>query len=587
MARDKRARSPRISRRKFLNATGAGTMGAVVGAAAVVPSVASAQTTTWQQEADIVVVGSGAAASSAALNAHRLGNSVIMFEKAPTYGGTTAKSGGDFWIPNNHLMKARGLEDPREDALRYMVRVAYPYQYNPADPHLGVMPEQYNIIAAFYDNAAPMVQTLESMTTLRSQLSVLGGSKLWADYQADLPENKAPHGRAMHADSLPHLILHMQQAVNKAKIPVLFSHRATGLVLNPQGEVIGVKASTANGSTVAFRARKAVIFGSGGFIQNHEFRRNFLRGPVFGGCSILTNEGDFIYIATVVGARLSNLNNGWWSEMVLEAALETPQSTRDVATLPGDSMISVNRYGRRVVNEQIDYNDRGQIHFVWDPARAEYPNLLLFMIYDQRTADHYAGRFPIPRPEGSPPPTDPRAARYPPAWWYVIKGQTLDELGTALAARLKKVAPHTGGFTLAPDFGAQLPKTIARFNEFATKGKDEDFRRGESSYEKAHFPDVAVPDQKNPSMFPIASTGPYYAIILSGGALDTHGGPEINARAQVLDVHGNPIPGLYGAGNCVGYLGQAYWGAGGTIGPALTFGYIAAIEAAKEAVKQA
>src|SRR5688572_12129863 len=126
---------------------------------------------------------------------------------------------------------------------------------------------------------------------------------------------------------------------------------------------------------------------------------------------------------------------------------------------------------------------------------------------------------------------------------------------------------------------------MARFDGFARAGVDEDFHRGESPIE-VKWNGAGRPGSANPTMAPF-SGGPYHCVILGAGAFDTNGGPRIDTRARVLDVTGSPIPGLYGAGNCIASVaGQSYWGPGGTIGPALTFGYIAGLHAAAEPVKK-
>ena len=129
---------------------------------------------------------------------------------------------------------------------------------------------------------------------------------------------------------------------------------------------------------------------------------------------------------------------------------------------------------------------------------------------------------------------------------------------------------------MADDFDEQLASSIERFDAIASQGRDIDFRRGESQIERtwAGSPRPGLPSA---AMAPLSASGPYYAVILGAGALDTKGGPVIDEHGRVLSVGGDPIPGLYGAGNCIAApSGQAYWGPGGTIGPALTFGYIAA-----------
>lgn len=132
-----------------------------------------------------------------------------------------------------------------------------------------------------------------------------------------------------------------------------------------------------------------------------------------------------------------------------------------------------------------------------------------------------------------------------------------------------------------------LKESIARFNKYAEKGVDEEFHRGEVPIDLAYNgPPAKGHDKPNITMYPISQNGPYYAIILAGGTLDTKGGPKINTRSQILNRDDEPIPGLYGAGNCIGSpAGQAYWAGGGTIGPALTFGYIAANNAVLEPEK--
>ena len=132
----------------------------------------------------------------------------------------------------------------------------------------------------------------------------------------------------------------------------------------------------------------------------------------------------------------------------------------------------------------------------------------------------------------------------------VITSQTLEGLASAVDSRLAEIENRTGNFRLDADFTSNLKDTIARFNEFAKTGIDLDFHRGEFPADDPPVPADLRSEYPNPAMYPIASTGPYYAVLIAGGTLDTKGGPKINTHGQVLDTQGQAIPGLYGAGNC-------------------------------------
>ena len=586
-------RKPRLSRGQFLAAAGAAgaVVGGGVGAALALglsdgeDDAVAGMPESWDREADVVVVGSGAAAFSAALAANGAGAEVVMLEKAPQHGGTSAKSGGVYWIPNNSLLRDKGTEDPREDAIRYMCRCSFPAIYDAEAEGFGLGELEYSLIETYYDTAAEAVDSLAKSGALTSGIDAY---MTFPDYYAHLPEDKVPNGRHMapvDAEGKPgagaELIKQMKAAADKNGIPLLTSHAVTRLVRNSSGEVVGVEAD-ADGQTIAVRARKGVVFGSGGFTHNHSLALHHLRGPIFGGCGVPTNTGDFVSIAAPLGAELGNMNNAWWAEIVLEHALESTSVPTDIWQPPGDAMIEVNRYGRRVVNEKSQYNERTQVHFAWDPVRGEYPNLVLFMVYDDRTAREFAGRDPVPG-KGTTAP-------------YVVSGEDLSELARNIDARLDELSGRAGSaarvlrdFRLDDGFAANLRETIGRYNGFARSGKDIDFNRGEQPidlYFHASFGGGVGHDMPNPTMYPISERGPYHCILLGGGTLDTKGGPKTNPKAQVIDAHGRAIPGLYGAGNCVaGAAGQAYWSGGGTLGPALTFGHIAGKNAAAEAVK--
>src|SRR5206468_765025 len=119
------------------------------------------------------------------------------------------------------------------------------------------------------------------------------------------------------------------------------------VIRNDAGEVVGLEARVGR-RTVLVRARRAVVFASGGFLHDLDLRRQFLRGPVFGGCASDSSTGDFLRIGIELGAQLGNMSHAWWNQVVLEVALRTPSTIRDVWMPFGDSMIQVNRYGRRV-----------------------------------------------------------------------------------------------------------------------------------------------------------------------------------------------------------------------------------------------
>jgi hypothetical protein len=261
------------------------------------------------------------------------------------------------------------------------------------------------------------------------------------------------------------------------------------------------------------------------------------------------------------------MNYAWSCPIPLEKAVARDGSMSGMFSVAGDSMLFVNKYGRRNVNEKLQYNELAQTFFEWDGAKAEYPNLVRIAVWDQRSQHHSAsaeyGRLIVP------PGTDDR---------HVIKGGTLAELARAIDERLAKYTGVTGGARLSADFLPNLEASIARFNGFAKTGKDLDFKRGERLVEQLFNGDVKEePGRANATMWPLADTGPYYAALVVSGTLDTKGGPKTDTHGRVLDARNQPIPGLYGVGNCVASAsGRAYWAGGATLGPIIAFSYRAA-----------
>ncbi|GAB3287511.1 FAD-dependent oxidoreductase [Parahaliea aestuarii] len=561
-----------IGRRQLL--TGAGAA-AVLGVSAR-PAHPAMDSIHWEREVDVICVGSGAAACSAATVASHAGASVLILEKLPMLGGTTAKSGGVTWIPNNPILRAQGIDDDKLDCLRYLARYAYPQQYTPNSPTLGLRESDYRLLEAFYDNGTKAIEFLQDNDIVKfQQFRMWHVDKVPPDYADHLPENKVPRGRCIEPASGAgasagggSLAVTLANWLKSQGVPMLTEHPVTRLIMAAD-RVVGVEVLH-EGNTLNFKARKGVVFGTGGYAHNTDLV-SLHQTALYGSCALPGSTGDFIGMAGAVGAQMGALHMAWRTQVLFEEALRDRELGLGAFVLPGDSMIVVNRYGRRVTNEKRNYNDRTRTHFYYDPTREEYPNQLQFMVFDHRSLDAFGGNFPLP--------SSPAGSR------YLIKGDTWDELTANIAARLAGVADQSGGFTLDPIFRDALQDSVERFNGYARKGMDTEFQRGKHQYDSdwhelfsSHRKDTEYPVNPMPSlvMHPFSEQGPYYAFILAAGALDTCGGPVINEHAQVLAADGSPIPGLYGAGNCISSpTRQAYAGAGGTIGPALTFGHIA------------
>jgi 3-oxosteroid 1-dehydrogenase len=534
----------------------------------------------FDAEVDVITIGSGVAGLATALFSRWQGNDVLVLEKAGRLGGTTRKAAFWYWVPNNAAMRAAGTKDPKKDCIAYMARLSRPEVYDPQAPKFGMSAWEYAQYEAIYDNASTATELLSKKGALEYR-----HCDFVPDYWAELPEDKAPKGRVLlpkgaresMSDGGEVAIRTMSAAAKRDGVDIRTGHRVQRVIKNSAGEIIGVEADGAKGKR-RFFARKAVVFCTGGFTHNVELRKNFQSAPIYGGCAATSNEGDFVYIAGAVGAQLRNMNYAWMCPIVFEKAMGHDPELIGTFSPSGDSMIYVNKEGRRVANEKLAYNEMAQVFFQWDGAKSEYPNLLLIAVWDQRSQDHSAsdeyGRFIVP------PGTDDK---------HVIKGATLSALGKAVGERLARYAKVTGGLALAPDFEKTLASTIQRFNGFASGGRDFDFHRGERQVELLFNGNVAPkPSAPNPTMFPISEEGPFYAALLTGGNLDTKGGPKTNVAGQLVDDEDVPIPGLYGVGNCVASASaRAYWAGGATIGPILAFAHLAAAAAHKERKKRA
>jgi 3-oxosteroid 1-dehydrogenase len=566
-------------RRDFLAAGGLAAALAASPAAPRAQAAGSLAQVGFSETFDVVVVGAGSAGCVAALIAQDAGAQVLVLEKGAAPGGTSIKSGGSVWIPNHPYLAAKNKVDGRDDFLKFAARCVFPESYDPADATLGIPAYSLRLLETFYDNGSAMVAKLSAMGAWKSEIWDPGF--LFPDYRAEVPENKMPTSRVLQSvprfpdgpDAGDEFIGQLVSALRGRKVPIRSRHRVTSLIRNGGGEVVGVEVADASGTTKRIGARRGVVFATGGFTHNRDLLSRYQHAPVFGGCAAPTATGDFVPIAAEMGAQFGNMACAWRAPVVLDQSAQYVSAPVDAFFIMADSMVMVNRAGRRCGNERRAYHDRVLGMYRWDEQTGDYPDLIQVAIYDQRSAELFAGIMPIP-------PT-------PMGIDYMIEGKDLDDLAAKVDERLASLADVARNARLEPAFAQQLKVTVQRFNQFAETGVDEDFGRGSGMLDRfdmqvssARWPKS---DKPNPVMYPISAEGPYYAMILAPGLLDTNGGPVIDTKARVLDSDDKPIPGLFGAGNCIASPARdAYFAGGITLGMAMTFGMIAGASSAAE-----
>lgn len=535
-------------------------------------------------EADVVIVGAGAAGLASANAAAGNGLDVIVLDGAPQPGGTTVKSSGGVLVFNNRFHRANGIVEDRDSTIRLMARTAYPDVYDADADGYGLDPRDLELIETYYDSSSPVFEALEDdgVLTLAPQFSLLGDPRGFPSYFTDLAEETITYGRTLTtrtADGMEgygrELIRQLLGGAERKGVKVLPGHRVTE-ILRDGDEVTGVSAASDTGVRT-FHARKGVIFATGGFAQNRVLMDRHMPGFVPGGGTASVAQGDFLSLTDGFGVELAHMDKAWWGEVAVEIVAENPETPVLLFMAYGESMFYVDVRGRRVVNEKAPYDRRTKVHFERD-ADGNDPYRVLIMIYDQAVAsepsDLFPTRWPVP-PAGVAAP-------------WVATADTLDGLAEEVGRRLDRLAGFTGGVRLADDFAVQLASTAARFNHFAETGVDEDFGRGRTPIEVDASGPRRVGNHPNATMYPLSPTGPYHAILVAAGTLDTKGGPRIDPVGRVLRTDGTPVPRLYGAGNCVASAaGDAYWSGGNTLGLAVTFGYLAGKAVGQEASRPA
>jgi succinate dehydrogenase/fumarate reductase flavoprotein subunit len=529
-----------------------------------------------RESPDIIVVGAGAAGLVAAATAVSEGVSVALLERADEVGGTAIHSIGEFWVPNNRHLRALDIADPRAACLRFMAQLSYPDEFRPDDASLGLSPLHYELLETFYDRAAEAIEHLERIGALHSRISpaAYGDPLGHPEYHAEHADNLVPQGRHLIVDDGdpafgPRGAAYVEQLVRYLRshdVDIRTGHRVVEVFSGPSGQVEGVVVEGDEG-TMSVRARRGVVFTTGGFGHDAEARATYLPGPVDAVAAVTTNTGDFLKIGLGLGAALGNMTGAYLGNAAFELGRHAARIPQLVHFPFGDSMIWVDCTGRRVVNEKAVFTERARAHFTWDTDRCRHSQRVLIAVFDGTVRNHPSARYPMPGADVGDV--------------HVLRGETWDELARAIDARLAALAPDTGGIALNPDFADNLKASVARFDEFARTGLDLDFHRGSTAIQICYEPRLHE-GYPNPTMAPFDAAGPYYAMLMGAAMFDTAGGPVVNANAEVVDVLGQPIPGLFGAGCCVASPGgQAYWSGGAPIGLALTFGYIAGRNAAR------
>ncbi|MEP2735123.1 MAG: FAD-dependent oxidoreductase [Erythrobacter sp.] len=532
---------------------------------------------------DVIILGCGASGMAAALAAHEAGASVTLVERFDKVGGTAAISGGVIWVPNNPRQQAAGMADSRDEALAYFRSL----------DHGDLIDET---LEAFVDKGPEALAFLEDTGAL--SVSLLDG---YPDYYMDRPGAKPAGGRALDHDlfalgelgewadkiyaieepkpmmlretplgggsgvvapeELGRRMENAERGFGQAMVARLLKAcldrgiiPQTGIetkrLIIEEGCIAGIEAEQ-DGKALTLRANQGVVIATGGFEWDEDARQAFLKGPMDAPASPPTARGEGLALAMSTGAKLGNMTQGWWAPTLVTP--DTPWESGETRAAPVliertvPHSIMVNASGKRFCNEAANYSALAGAFHAFDPQTYDYPNLPAWLIFDAQYADKY--------PIGSRLPPQPV-----PDW--VIRADSLEGLAQQLGIDAEA-----------------LTATVARFNTNTASGHDPDFARGTSAYD--HFYGDRSREGTAVTLGEVEQA-PFYAVEIKMGLLGTNGGPRTDGAARVLGHDGEAIPGLYGAGNAIACpTGGIYAGAGGTLGPALTFGYIAGRTAAQ------
>ena len=549
----------------------------------------------WDKEVDWLVVGGGGAGMVSALTAKHLGLDTLVIEKAPYMGGSTARSGGVVWIPNNYLVREGGLPDSEERARTYMASTVG-----------NRVPSE--VQESFVKYGPQMIEFLRDHTETRFVWSK-GYSDYYPEATGGFPEGRAleavPFNGTLLGDNQKYFrppvlsgthyaglllfelfsvarmrrhwdgkLKFMKAAYNtitnrllgkkvmtagqgtagrlfysilRANIPFEVNTALTSLVTE-NGRVVGAEVSK-GGRTLRYKARRGVALTAGGFAHNQEMRDRYLPHPTSSKWSLAaeSDTGDAIRAGESIGARLDLMDDAWWGPVSHVNANENPHFCVLERSLPG-SMI-VNSSGDRFVNEAAPYCD--VVTRIYEVHNGTGTSCVpVWLILDKAYKDYYMIASNMPR--------QPIPKRWNESG-DVVSASSLAELAEKIGVPADRLA-----------------KSMERFNKLAETGVDEDYHRGDSAHDRMY----GDPYFKNPNLAPLTKA-PFFAIRLYPGDIGTRGGLVINRFGQVVSQSGEVIEGLWAAGNSTAsVMGNSYPGPGATIGPAMTFGYISAMKGA-------
>ena len=556
---------------------------------------------------DVLVVGSGGGGMTAALKAKADGLDTLIVEKSPQFGGSTALSGGGIWVPGAPSQRRAGYTPEPDGVFDYLKRITGGLV---SDARLRAYVDEAPEMMDFLEKSSPWLEFVWKPGYADYYPELPGGSERGStinvpaidlrklgDEERNLltPLALAPRGiwfaprdlrlfyqvrqnwrgkavllkliwRMVKARVFGErmaaigqsLMARMRLALRDHGIPLWLSAPMTELVTDLDGNVVGAVVER-NGRAQRVGARRGVVLASGGFDHDMEWRRQHLpeleKDWSFGNPAAM---GDGIRAGEKVGGSTDLLDEAWWFPAMCwpDGRLQFMLNER---MMP--SQFVVNGAGRRFINEAAPYMDFA--HAMIEGQRTGVEHIPCWLITDLRSFHRYVvgGHLPIPKIPFAPVPT---GFTLPKAWLesgIVKQGATFEELATEIG-----VPP------------AELRRTAERFNALARAGHDDDFNRGDSAYDNYY----GDPTLSNPNLYPL-SDGPYLAFQIILGDLGTSGGLRTDEFARVLRDDDSAIAGLYATGNVsAAVMGRSYAGAGATIGPAMTFGYVAAKHIAQQ-----